>query len=58
MLHKFSLKIDKCALNVENKHENKKKITKGLKMMSMSNQSQKAGIFFIDHQHFDYKTRK
>ena len=55
MLDKFALKINKCALNVEN---NTKKITKGLKMMSMSNQSQKTGFFFIHHQHFDCKTWK
>ena len=58
MLDKFALKIDDCALNVEKNMKLGKKRTKGFKMMSMSNQSQKADIFFINNQHFDYKTGK
>ena len=54
MLDKFALKMDEYVLNVENDMKIKK-ITKGLKMMSMSNQSEKAGIFFIHHQRFDYQ---
>ena len=38
-------KIHTCTLNVENDIKVRKKITKQLKMMSMSNQFQKAGIF-------------
>ena len=49
MLDKFALEINKCALNVENGMKLRKKITKRLNMMSMSNQSQKADIFFTHH---------
>ena len=58
MLDKFALKFNKCALNVEIDMKKITIITNGLNMMSMSNQSQKACIFFIHHQHFDYKTWK
>ena len=58
MLGKFALKIYNCALNVEKNMKIGKNITKGFKMMSMSNQSQKADIFFIHNQHFDFKTEK
>ena len=54
MLNKFALKFNKCVLNVE--IDRKKKITKGLKMIAMSNQFQIAVIFSIHHQHFYYKT--
>ena len=45
MLGKFALKINNCTLNVEKNMKLGKKRTKGFKMMSMSNQLQKADIF-------------
>ena len=47
MLDKFALKTNNCALNVENSIKTRKKQKNNrLKIMSMPNQSQKAGIFF------------
>ena len=47
MLNKFALKFNKCTLHLENDMKIRKKLTKGLKMMSISNQSQKAAIFLF-----------
>ena len=45
MLDKFALRFNKCALNIEIDMKIRKKITNRLKMMPMSNQFQKGGIF-------------
>ena len=54
MLEKFALKFNKCALNVEiDLFEEKNNL-----LIRNEKSSQKAGIFFMHHQHFDYKTWK